>query len=53
MQNLFLKLAFKPYIAELIFVIDSSKPYFEDQIFAISGQNHKNKFWNDLFCNNS
>ena len=26
--------------------------YFKDQIFAISGQNHKNKFHNNLFRNN-
>ena len=25
------------------------KLYFEDQIFAISGQNHKNKFRNNLW----
>ena len=34
MQNLFLRLAFKPYFAELIFAIDSSKLYFTAQIFA-------------------
>ena len=28
------------------------KLYFEDQIFAISGQNHKNKFRNNFFRNN-
>ena len=39
MRNLFLRLTYP-------------KLYFEDQIFAISGQNHKNKFRNYLFCNN-
>ena len=34
-RNLFLRLAFKPYFAKLIFSIDSSKLYFADQIFAI------------------
>ena len=48
MWNLFLRLAFKPYFGELIFAIDLSKMYFEDQTFAISGQNHKNKFRNNL-----
>ena len=38
MRNLFLRLAFKPYFAELIFAIDSSKLYFADQIFAIIPQ---------------
>ena len=38
MQNLFLRLALKPYFAELI--------------FAILGQNHKNKFQNSSFHNN-
>ena len=38
MQNLFLCLALKPYFAELI--------------FAILGQNHKNKFQNSSFHNN-
>ena len=38
----FLRLALKPYFAELIFAIDSSKLYFADQIFAIYGQNRKN-----------
>ena len=52
MRNLFLRLAFKPHIAEVIFAIGSSKPYFEDQIFVISGQNRKNKFRNNLFSNN-
>ena len=52
MQNLFLRLAFKLYFAELVFEIYSSKLYFEDQIFAISGQNHKNKFRNNLFHDN-
>ena len=32
MRNLFLRSAFKPYLAELIFVIDSSKLHFADQI---------------------
>ena len=49
MQNLLLRLAFKPYFVELIFAIVLSKLYFEDQIFVISSQNHKNKFRNNLF----
>ena len=35
MWNLFEQLAFKPYSAELFFMIDSSELYFPDQIFAI------------------
>ena len=34
-KNLFLRLPLKPYFAEVIFAIDSSKLYFMDQIFAI------------------
>ena len=49
MRNLFLRLAFKPYLAELIFAIDSSKLYFADQMFSIYGQNGRNKFCNN-FC---
>ena len=53
MWNLFLRLALKKtYLAELILAIDLSKAYFEDQIFAILGQNRKNKFRNNLFRNN-
>ena len=51
-RSLFLRLAFKPYFAELVFEIDSFKLYFADQIFAIYGQNRKSKFCNNLFCNN-
>ena len=40
LRNLFLRLIYP-------------KLYFEDQIFAISGQNYKNKFRNNLFRNNS
>ena len=39
LQNLFLQLTYP-------------KLYFEDKIFAISGQNHENKFRNNLFRNN-
>ena len=49
---LFLRLAFKPYFAELVFEIYSFKLYFADQIFVIYGQKRKNKFCNNLFCNN-
>ena len=49
MWNLFLWLSFKPYFAELIFTIDSYKLYFPDEIFAIYGQNRKNKFRNSLW----
>ena len=52
MRNLFLRLAFEPYLVELIFGIDSSKLYFADQIFAILGQNRINKFRNNLISNN-
>ena len=52
MRNLFLPLTFKPYFAELIFEIDSSKVYFADQVFAIEVQNRKNEFCNNLFRNN-
>ena len=44
MQNFFLRLAFKPFIWELIIAIGSSKLYFADHIFAIQGQNRKSKF---------
>ena len=47
-----MQLAFKLYTAELAFVIDSSKLYFADQIFAILRQNRKKKFHNNLFSNN-
>ena len=52
MWNLSLQLALKPYFVELTFAIDSSKLYFEDQIFAIYGESRKNKFRNNLFRNN-
>ena len=51
-RSSFLRLAFKPYFAELVFEIDSFKLYFADQIFAIYGLNRKSKFCNNLFCNN-
>ena len=52
MRNLFLRLAFKPYFANLFLRLTYPKLYFEDEIFVILGQNHKNKFRNNLFRNN-
>ena len=48
MQNLFLRLAVKPYLRNIFLRLTYPKLYFEDQIFAISSQNHKNKFRNNL-----
>ena len=52
MRNLFLRLASKPYFAELILTIDLSKTVFWGSNFCDFGRNHKNKFHNNLFRNN-
>ena len=44
LKNFWLSNRISELISELISAIDSSKLYFEDQIFAIQGQNCKNKF---------
>ena len=44
--------SFLIYEASYSFLCLALKPYFAELIFAILGQNHKNKFQNNLFHNN-
>ena len=52
MRNLFCDWLSNRILRNLFLRLTYPKLYFEDQIFAISGQNHKNKFRNNLFRNN-